>query len=129
MAEPISFSIWPLRPSGVQAQTATAPPGRVTRTISSAASWWRGAKMQPKVDITRSYDSSANGRSAASPSTHSISTPASAARRRPDSNSSGVMSEAVTRAPRSAARIETLPSPAPTSSTSCPSRTSMRSTS
>ena len=28
-AEPISFSIWPFRPSGVQAHTAIAPPGRV----------------------------------------------------------------------------------------------------
>jgi hypothetical protein len=105
------------------------PPGLVTRNISSAASWLVGANIAPKTESTRSKEPSSKGRSAASPSTHSISTPASLARARPASKSSGVMSEPVTFAPRSAARIATLPEPVPMSSTSWPSATPTRSTS
>ena len=37
----------PIRPSGVQLTRPIAPPGRHTRTSSSATTWWRGANWTP----------------------------------------------------------------------------------
>ena len=54
-------NIWPLRPSGVQDASATVAPGRATRASSLAASAWRGAKITPKQEVTRSKASSSNG--------------------------------------------------------------------
>ena len=52
------LNIWPLPPSGVHAATAIVPPGRATRTSSAAATSCRGANIVPKVDSTRSNESS-----------------------------------------------------------------------
>jgi hypothetical protein len=79
--------------------------------------------MEPKVEITTSKLASANGRASASPSTSSISTPASAARTRAAANSSGVRSTPVTFAPASAAATAAFPLPQATSSTSSPGAT------
>ena len=87
------------------------PPGRHTRTSSSAVAWWCGANIAPTQDITTSKLSSANGSASASASTHSSSTPRSAAIRRPASKSSGVRSLAVTIAPAAAAGMAALPEP------------------
>ena len=43
------LNIRPIEPSGVQQATAIAPPGRQTRSISSAVRLWWGANMWPKV--------------------------------------------------------------------------------
>ncbi len=98
-------------------------PGRVTRTSSSALSWWCGANITPTHDITTSKASSAKGSASASPSRHSTVTPARSACSRPDSSSSGVRSLATTVAPRCAAGTAALPEPAATSSTRCPAET------
>jgi hypothetical protein len=70
--------------------------------------------------MTTSNEASANGRRSASASAHSSSTPASFARARPASSSSGVRSLATTSAPRCAAGIDALPVPAATSRTRMP---------
>ena len=51
----------PSMPSGVQLRRPIVPPGRQTRTSSSAASWWCGANITPIADMTTSKDSSSNG--------------------------------------------------------------------
>ena len=43
-----------MNPAGVHAMFAIVPPGRHTRTISSALSWWCGANITPTDDITQS---------------------------------------------------------------------------
>ena len=111
----------PSMPSGVQLSSAIVPPGRHTRTSSSAATWWYGANITPIADITTSNEASANGRLSASATTQSSSSPAASARRRPSSSSSGVRSLAVTFAPRAAAGMAALPVPAATSRTRVPS--------
>ena len=124
MYEPVSLNSSPAKPSSAQVVMPTRPPGRQTRTSSCAAFAWSGANMAPNVDVTRSKLASSNGRSCASPSTHSTSTLASAARRRACSNSSGVMSQPTTFAPRSAAGMAIVPPlPVPTSSRSMPGST------
>ena len=89
---PLSLKSSPAKPSFSHVAMTVPPPGRHTRTSSAAARRWSGANIAPNVEITRSNEASANGRSWASASTHSTSTPASAARRRACSNSSGVIS-------------------------------------
>ena len=96
------------------------PPGRHTRTSSSATAAWSGAKIAPNDEVTASNSPSAKGSSCASACTHSSSTPRSLASRLPAAKCSGVMSLATTVAPASAARIATLPVPAATSSTRWP---------
>ena len=88
-----------MKPSGVQLIIPMVPPGRHTRTSSSAVRWWSGANIAPTQDSTTSNASASNGSASASASTHSSSTPAAAAARRPASNSSGVRSEAMTVGP------------------------------
>ncbi len=110
-----------LWPSGVQQHRPIVPPGRQTRTSSRAAAAWSGANMCPNVDVTTSKLCSSNGSSAASPTTHSMSTPAWDARLRPAANHASVRSQATTSAPRTAAGIATAPPlPAPTSSSRTP---------
>ena len=87
---PIVRNSAPIMPSGVQLSSPIVPPGRQTRTISSADSWWCGANITPIEDITTSNDSSSNGRFSASASTQSSSRPTACARARPASSSSGV---------------------------------------
>ena len=110
----------PARPSGVKLAMPIVPPGRQTRTSSSATVWWSGAKIAPSAEVTASNSPSPNGSACASACTHSSSTPCAAASRRPAAKCSGVMSLATTLAPASAARIATLPVPAATSSTRWP---------
>src|SRR5439155_13180173 len=105
----------PIAPSGVHAVMPSRPPGRSTRASSWAVTSWRGANMQPKVESTTSKLSSSNGSSSASPCTHSISTPASAASARAASKSSGVRSTPTTVAPACAALKAALPVPQATS--------------
>ena len=88
-----------MKPSGVQLSRPIVPPGRQTRTSSSAAGWWCGANMTPRQDSTVSNSPSANGSASASASSHSSSAPRRAASCRPASNSSGVRSLATTFAP------------------------------
>ncbi len=82
MYEELTRKSSPTVPSGVQVQVAIAPPLRQTRAISSAALWWRGANMCPKVETTLSNAPSSNGIASASPSTQSTATPAAAASER-----------------------------------------------
>ena len=107
-------------PSGVHAISPSVPPGRHTRTSSSAVCWWSGANIAPMLDTTTSNSPFAHGRASASASAHSSSAPAASASRRPASSSSGVRSDATTEAPVSAAGIDTTPEPAATSSTRWP---------
>ena len=107
-------------PSGVQLSSPIVPPGRQTRTSSSAVCWWWGANMAPIDEMTTSKDASSNGRCSASASTHASVSPAASARRRPASSSSGVRSLAVTSAPACAAGSEAFPVPAATSRTRMP---------
>ena len=51
-------NICPMKPSGVQLSTPIVPPGRQTRTSSSAACWWCGANITPMQDITTSNSAS-----------------------------------------------------------------------
>ncbi len=88
-AAAIVANIRPIAPCGVQQQMPIVPSGRQTRLISAAVRSWSGANMWPKVEITRSKLASANGSSWASPSTHSTSTIASAARSRAIASRSG----------------------------------------
>ena len=118
----------PIAPAGVQQATATAPPGRQTRSISSAVRRWSGANMWPKVEITRSKLASSKGSSCASASIQSTSTIASAARSRASESSAGEKSSPVTLAPLRAAGIVALPVPQATSSTSIPGSSPERST-
>ena len=104
------------------------PPGFSTRTSSSAVFRWSGANMQPNTEVTTSKLSSSKGRSMASPSIQSISTPASFAFALPASISSGVMSSPVVFAPVFAAGMVALPEPHATSSTSSSPVTRARST-
>jgi hypothetical protein len=48
-----------MKPSGVQLIIAIVPPGRVTRSSSSATAWWCGANIAPTQDSTTSKLSSA----------------------------------------------------------------------
>src|SRR3954454_5411230 len=66
---------WPTQPSGVQLAIAIVPPGRVTRTSSSATAWWFQANIAPNDESTVSNDASANGSAAASASPHSSAAP------------------------------------------------------
>ena len=93
-----------MNPSGVQLIIPMVPPGRHTRISSSAVAWWRGANIAPTQDSTTSNSPVPKGSASASASTQSSSTPATAASRRPLSNSSGVRSDAVTTAPRPGGR-------------------------
>ena len=99
MNGPIVLKTWPMSPSGVQLSIAR-PPGRQTRTSSSATASWCGANIAPMHDMTTSNSPSSNGSASASASPHSSSRPGSAARACPASRSSGVRSEATTLAPR-----------------------------
>ena len=63
---PSSRNSAPIMPSGVQFSIPIVPPGRQTRTSSSATSWWWGANIAPIDDMTTSNDSSSNGRFSAS---------------------------------------------------------------
>ena len=72
---------------------------------------------------------SAYGRASASPVSQAISRPSAADCARPVSSSSGVRSDAVTRAPARAAGRATLPDPAATSSRRSPDVTAIASTS
>ena len=76
--------------------------------------------MCPIAEMTRSKLSSSNGSDWASPSSHSISTMASAPRSRAITIRPGERSRPVTRAPSLAAGIVALPVPHATSSTSIP---------
>lgn len=49
----------PMNPVGVQLIRPMVPPGRATRTSSSAERWWFGANMTPTHDVTTSNDASA----------------------------------------------------------------------
>ena len=129
MNGPIVRNSAPSMPSGVQLSRPMVPPGRQTRTSSSATAWWWGANIAPIEDMTTSNEASSNGRCSASASTQSSSRPSRSATSRPASSSSGVRSLAVTSAPRSAARIAALPVPAATSSTRWPASTPAASTS
>src|SRR3954471_2684842 len=71
---PVSLNISATKPSLTQVVISTRPPGRQTRTSSTAAPAWSGANIAPKVEITRSKLASGNGSCWASPSTHSTST-------------------------------------------------------
>jgi hypothetical protein len=84
--------------------------------------------MCPNVEITRSKLASSKGSCAASPSTHSTSTIASAARSRAIASRPGEKSSPVTRAPVRAAGIVAFPDPQATSSTSIPGSRPTRST-
>ena len=113
-------NICPMNPAGVQLISPIRPPGRQTRTSSSAVAWWNGANIAPTTEITASNDASPYGSASASPTSHARSTPAAAASCRPVSSSSGVRSEATTDAPVCAAGIDALPDPAATSRTWSP---------
>ena len=54
-------NIRPMKPSGVQLSRPIRPPGRTTRTSSSAASWWRGANITPTHEIAASNSPSSYG--------------------------------------------------------------------
>ncbi len=112
-----------MKPSGVQFSSPIVPPGRVTRSSSSAVAWWCGANITPTHESTRSKAASAKGSASASASRHSSSTPSFLASRRPVSSRSGVRSLATTCAPRWAAGIAALPEPAATSRTRSPGPT------
>src|SRR3954469_3637755 len=68
-----------MKPSGVQLIMAMVPPGRQTRSISSAVCWWCGANMAPTTERTTSNSPSRNGSASTSASTHSTRTPAACA--------------------------------------------------
>ena len=121
-------NIWPMNPAGVQAIRPIRPPDRVTRTSSSAAGWWCGANITPTQEVVTSKVSSAYGNASASPVSQTISNPSAGDSRRPVSTSSGVRSDAVTRAPARAAGRATLPDPAATSSSRSPDSTPTAST-
>jgi hypothetical protein len=95
-------------------------PGRTTRNSSRIITSGRGAKIAPNTEAAQSKRSSSNGRSSASATTHSTSTPSASVRARPFSTISGVRSDATTDAPSSAASSARFPVPAPTSRTSWP---------
>ena len=59
-------NICPMKPSGVQLSTPMVPPGRQTRTSSSAACWWCGANITPMAEITTSNSASSYGSASAS---------------------------------------------------------------
>ena len=59
------------KPSGVKFSIPILPPGRHTRSISSATAWWSGAKIAPKEEVTTSNSPSPKGSASASASTHS----------------------------------------------------------
>ena len=42
---PMVLNTWPMKPSGVQLAMAMTPPGRHTRSSSSAARWWSAVNM------------------------------------------------------------------------------------
>ena len=52
-------NICPMTPSGVQLTRPMRPPGRVTRTSSSAAARWNGANITPTHDVVTSNAPSA----------------------------------------------------------------------
>ena len=68
-------------PSGVQLSRPIVPPGRQTRTSSSATGWWNGANIAPIADMTTSKDASSNGRCSASASAQRSSRPSASAQR------------------------------------------------
>ena len=111
------MNIPPMFPLGVQAQMARRPPGFSTRANSWASVRWSGTNMQPNTDVTTSKLASSKGSFWASPSIHSISTPASFAAASPASSSDGVRSMPVTVAPVFAAGMVALPLPQATSRT------------
>ena len=75
---------WPMKPRRRPVgEHEPCRPGRVTRAISRAPASWRGVNCTPSTERTVSKLASANGSASASPSTHSISTPAAAARSAP----------------------------------------------
>ena len=117
----IVANIWPMKPSGVQLINPIVPPGRQTRTISSADA----------LVVRREHDPDAGQHrvelSAAERQRFGIGfpplrtrTPHVSASAAPRSNSSGTRSLAMTFAPVSAAGIAALPEPAATSSTRSP---------
>ena len=122
-------NIWPMKPAGVQLISPIRPPGRTTRTSSSAACWWCGANMMPTHEMAASNSPSAYGRCSASATSQRSATPAAAAAWRPVSISSGVRSLATTSAPAWAAGIDALPEPAAMSRTCSPGPMPVASTS
>ena len=116
----IVANIWPTKPSGVQLISPMTPPGRQTRTNSSAASWWCGANITPTQETTASNSSLPNGSASALAVRQVRLTPRASAIARPRSSRSGHRSLAITSAPAIAAGIATLPEPAATSSTRSP---------
>ena len=112
------------RRSSPRASSSAAPivpPGRQTRTSSSATSWWCGANIAPIEDITTSKDSSSNGRFSASASTQSSSTPSASRAGAAGVEQLGREVAGGHRARRAAAAgIEALPVPAATSRTRMP---------
>ena len=58
--EVMTLNISPMKPSGVHDARPTVPPGRVTRTISSAVCWWSGANIVPKTTEHASTESFAD---------------------------------------------------------------------
>src|SRR5207248_2148488 len=90
---------------------------------------WSGAKIRPKFETIASKHASSYGRYSASPTSNTISTPSSSARRRAFSIIGAAMSTAVTFAPALAARTATSPVPLARSRTRSPSWIPTRATS
>ena len=63
--------------------------GRVTRASSRAVRSWSGANIAPNTELTTSKLPSAKGRSSASPTTNSASSPSASTRRRARSSRAG----------------------------------------
>ena len=73
-------NICPMKPSGVQLASAMLPPGRQTRTSSSALRRWCGANITPIAESTWSNSLSSNGSDSASACRHARSRPSASAR-------------------------------------------------
>ena len=82
-------NIWPTKPSGVQLISPITPPGRQTRTNSSAEAWWCGANITPMQESTPSKLSLSNGNASALASTQRKLAPRAWAISRPRSSRSG----------------------------------------
>ena len=72
-------NIRPMKPAGVQLSSPIRPPGRTTRTSSSAACWWCGANITPTQEIAASNSASAYGSASASATSQRSVTPAAPA--------------------------------------------------
>ena len=111
----------PPRPPGVKLIIPIVPPGRQTRTSSSATACWSGRKDRAergRDDVELAV--SERERLGVRLDPVEIDAGGLGPRVRPASRLSGVRSDATTSAPVSAARIATVPVPAATSSTRWP---------